>query len=119
MNKNLHTRNTIWLSRLVGYGAMLVSAIPVANAQNPQILEHGRTLLEINCSACHATGKSGQSTLNKAPEFRKLGEKYPLENLSEALAEGIMTGHPDMPQFVFAPADISAILAYLKSIAEQ
>jgi hypothetical protein len=32
------------------------------------------------------------------------------------LAEGLSTGHPDMPEFVFEPHDISAILAYLQSI---
>jgi hypothetical protein len=28
-------------------------------------------------------------------------------------------GHPDMPEFVFEPDDIIAILAYLSSIQEQ
>ena len=36
--------------------------------------------------------------------------------LAEALAEGILTGHRDMPEFHFPPSDINAIIHYLQSI---
>jgi mono/diheme cytochrome c family protein len=36
--------------------------------------------------------------------------------LEEALAEGISTGHPDMPEFVADPDQIDAILAYIESL---
>jgi len=39
-----------------------------------------------------------------------------VDNLAEALAEGILTGHPQMPEFAFPPDDVAAIIAYLKSI---
>jgi hypothetical protein len=39
--------------------------------------------------------------------------------LAEALAEGLSVGHPDMPELVFEPDQIVAILAYLKSIQEH
>ena len=48
-----------------------------------------------------------------------LGQRYPIESLEESLGEGIMSGHPDMPEFVFEIRDVSAILAYLKSIQES
>jgi cytochrome c len=48
-----------------------------------------------------------------------LGKRYPIEFLEEALGEGIISGHPDMPTFEFAPADVGAIVAYLKSIQER
>ncbi len=51
-----------------------------------------------------------------APAFRDLNRNYPLDNLGEALAEGILTGHPAMPEFQFAPEDINAILRYLESV---
>jgi mono/diheme cytochrome c family protein len=41
---------------------------------------------------------------------------YPPESLAEALAEGIVSGHPDMPEFVFKPPEIEAIIAYLDSL---
>jgi hypothetical protein len=33
--------------------------------------------------------------------FRTLGKRYPIEALEEALGEGIISGHPDMPEFRF------------------
>jgi cytochrome c len=56
------------------------------------------------------------SSLAAAPPFRTLGERYPIADLEEALAEGILTGHPAMPQLSFGPADIAAITAYLQSL---
>jgi cytochrome c len=90
-----------------------------ASAQDGPSVDRGRALLEANCAGCHATGKTGESPLTKAPQFRNLSQKYPLANLSEALAEGIMTGHPAMPQFVFSPIEIDSILAYLDSISQR
>ena len=34
----------------------------------------------------------------------------------KSLAEGIVSGHPDMPIFVFDPHDVAAIVQYLESI---
>jgi hypothetical protein len=51
--------------------------------------------------------------------FRTLSRKYKIEGLAEALAEGLSTGHPDMPEFVFAPEDVGAIIDYLQSIQQQ
>jgi len=42
--------------------------------------------------------------------------KYPVESLAESLGEGIVSGHPDMPIFVFNPHDVEAIIEYLQSI---
>ncbi len=106
------------LIRLAAFWALVIGSMGGASAQDEPSIDRGRLLLEASCGACHATGKTGDSPLAKAPLFRRLSHKYPLENLSESLAEGIMTGHPAMPQFVFPPADISSILTYLGSIAE-
>jgi hypothetical protein len=51
-----------------------------------------------------------------APPFRDLHKVYPVESLEEALAEGIMTGHPDMPQFRFEPYQIKSLIAFLSSL---
>ncbi|MFX8373894.1 cytochrome c, partial [Acinetobacter baumannii] len=69
----------------------------------------GRAILEANCARCHAVGLTGESPLAKAPAFRTLKKRYPIESLAEALAEGIVTGHPGMPQFTFSPSEIDAI----------
>ena len=73
-------------------------------------------LVEQNCSRCHAIGKEGDSPHPQAPLLRTLSRKYPIEDLAESLAEGIVSGHPDMPVFVFNPHDVEAIIQYLQSI---
>ena len=34
----------------------------------------------------------------------------------QAFAEGIVTGHPSMPEFRLAPDQINGVIAYLKSL---
>jgi mono/diheme cytochrome c family protein len=98
---------------------MLMSA-GTTPAQDQRALEsHGQELLSTNCSRCHAIGRAGNSTHPEAPPFRTLGHRYPIEVLAEALAEGLSSGHPDMPEFRFEIDDVDAILAYLKSIQEK
>lgn len=100
--------------------AALAMLIPVSAPVSAGELElRGKALLDAQCSRCHAIGTSGASPHEKAPAFRHLGRKYKLETLAEPLAEGIVTGHPDMPQAIFKPGEIEAILAYLTSIAER
>lgn len=81
----------------------------------PQI-DYGRKLVEENCSRCHAVTSTDKSSHPDAPPFRTLSRRYPIEDLAEALAEGISTGHPDMPEFVAAPEQVDAIIAYIRSI---
>lgn len=75
-------------------------------------------MLAEQCARCHATGKIGDSPLAAAPPFRSLATKYPIDSLAEALAEGITTGHPEMPEFVFTTDEIAAILTYLDRIGD-
>jgi cytochrome c len=82
-------------------------------------LKRGEALVQRDCARCHAVGKTGASTHKEAPPFRTLGKRYPIESLEEALAEGIVSGHPDMPEFQFDPDDVGAIIAYLKSIQQR
>jgi mono/diheme cytochrome c family protein len=79
----------------------------------------GEALVTANCARCHAVGRTGASTHPDAPPFRTLSRKYKIEGLAEALAEGLSTGHPDMPEFVFAPEEVGAIIDYLQSIQQQ
>jgi cytochrome c len=79
----------------------------------------GEALLTANCARCHAVGRTGESVHPDAPPFRTLSRKYKIEGLAEALAEGIFTGHPDMPEFVFEPDEVGAIIDYLQSIQQR
>jgi cytochrome c len=51
-----------------------------------------------------------------APPFRELHNRYPVETLEESLAEGIVTGHADMPQFQLSPDQIDDLIAFLKTL---
>ena len=82
-------------------------------------IAHGHALLTDNCARCHAVEAEGDSPFAPAPPFRTLNERYDVEVLEEALAEGIVSGHPAMPEFVFAPDDVGDIIAYLKSLERQ
>lgn len=83
------------------------------------LIARGKALVETNCARCHAIGLTGESPHPDAPAFRTLSRNYPIESLAEALAEGISTGHPDMPEFVATPEQIDAILAYIGSLGPR
>ncbi len=87
-----------------------------APTEDEQLLKRGEALLQKNCAPCHAIGKTGDSPRKEAPPFRTLSQRYPVEQLEESLGEGIMSGHPDMPEFSFDAEDVGAIIDYLNSI---
>jgi cytochrome c len=62
------------------------------------------------------SAKTATVLIRRLRHFRTLSGKYPVEDLTESLAEGIVSGHPDMPIFVFSPHDVEAIIQYLQSI---
>src|SRR4051795_10673923 len=99
--------------RLTILSILAMVASPVLAQGNPQA---GQRLAEASCSRCHAVGRIGDSPLPIAPPFRTLHTRYPVESLAEALAEGIMTGHPSMPEFRLDPDQIENLIAYLKTL---
>jgi cytochrome c len=80
--------------------------------------QRGQAFVQTNCAQCHAIGRVGDSPVPEAPPFRTLHNRYPIESLAEAFAEGITTGHPSMPQFQLDPAQINDLLAYLESVQD-
>jgi cytochrome c len=90
----------------------LAGANPVA-ATNPG---QGKRLALLYCAKCHAIDKVSPSPLRIAPPFRTLHERYPVESLQEALAEGIVTGHPTMPEFRFDADQVDDLIAFLKTL---
>lgn len=82
----------------------------------PSAAQRGAAYAEAHCSGCHAIGRSGDSALAAAPHFRALGRRYPVSDLAEAFAEGIVTAHGDMPQFEMSTDENADLVAYLQSI---
>lgn len=116
LTRNLRTASTVCAAAM----AFLMGAVAPAAAEPDEVLlaARGAGLIEEKCSRCHATGMTDQSTHRDAPPFREVVTRYPVETLAEALGEGIITGHPDMPFFVFEPDEIDAILAYLATLQD-
>ncbi|MEO8320428.1 MAG: cytochrome c [Bradyrhizobium sp.] len=99
---------------LIPLALALMTLTPAAAASPDQ--QRGKTFALTNCARCHSIDKVTQSPLKIAPPFRTLHKHYPIETIAEALAEGIVTGHPSMPQFQLDPDQIHDLLAYLKTL---
>ncbi len=92
----------------------LILMIPALAASPAE--QRGKTFAQTNCARCHSIDRVTQSPLKIAPPFRTLHNRYPVETLGEALAEGIETGHPTMPAFQLDPDQIHDLLSYLKTL---
>jgi cytochrome c len=95
------------------------TAVPAVTARAEDLLRQGEALVARECARCHGIGRTDTSRHPQAPLFRTLSKRYPIESLEEALGEGIISGHPDMPEFQFDADDVGAIIAYLKSIQDR
>jgi cytochrome c len=92
---------------------VLLGTPTLAQAQS---VHRGKAYAQANCARCHAIGPTGESPFKPAPPFRTLRLRYPVETLEEALGEGIVTGHPAMPEFRMEPDQIADFIAFLKSL---
>lgn len=100
---------------LAVWGLAGAKAAPPVRGPSEEI-DRGRRIVQRDCASCHAVGPTGDSPHPKAPRFRQLHERYDVESLGEALAEGLTVGHGPMPEWTFGPGDTAAIVAYLKSL---
>ncbi len=90
-------------------------AITPALAASPAE-QRGKAYAHSHCARCHAIDRVSNSPLKIAPPFRTLHLRYPIETLGEALAEGIYTGHAEMPAVELDPDQIHDLLSYLKTL---
>ncbi|MGZ3410815.1 MAG: c-type cytochrome [Xanthobacteraceae bacterium] len=101
--------------RLMIVGLSIALTTFPALAQTPGV-QRGQTYARANCSRCHSIDKVTPSPLTIAPPFRDLHKRYPVENLEEPLAEGIVTGHINMPEFKLAPDQVRDFISFLKTL---
>ena len=103
---------------LAASGAFLLAPAGAPRAQTAagDPVELGRVIAERDCSSCHAIGREGNSPFEGAPRWRTLHERFDVADLAEALAEGISVGHEAMPVRTYEPAEVQALIAYLKSL---
>jgi cytochrome c len=82
-------------------------------------VERGAVFAREQCSSCHTVGADGASPLAAAPPLREISRRYPVEQLEEAFAEGFVTAHSTMPEFVLDAGQNRDLIAYLASIQEE
>jgi mono/diheme cytochrome c family protein len=98
-------------------GAMLFVLAGAAQAQGLlPAQQRGLTFVRVHCAQCHSIDKVSASPLRVAPPFRTLHQRYPVESLEEALGEGIVAGHPSMPEFRLDPGQVGDVIAFLKTL---
>jgi mono/diheme cytochrome c family protein len=112
------TKRKAWCSGMTAAmaGGLLLPALPAMAQQHAADPAQGRKLAETHCARCHAVDETGASPRADAPPLRELKRRYPVDNLAEAMAEGLSTGHPDMPEFTFTPEQVADLLGYLKAL---
>jgi cytochrome c len=102
--------------RVVWTALFICAEFGGANAQISPTVQRGKTFAQANCSRCHSVDKVSPSSLLLAPPFRNLHLRYPVDSLAESLAEGIVTGHPSMPEFRLDPGEVDDFINFLKSL---
>ncbi len=87
-----------------------VTADPVAR---------GYAIARSRCAVCHAVGKDDPSPtwVNSNAAFRRLAERFPIPMLQQAAQTGILSGHDEMPEFIFTLDEMTALLSYMDSLS--
>ncbi|MCP5080972.1 MAG: cytochrome c [Alphaproteobacteria bacterium] len=108
----------ISVRRTLLVAAFLAGSLGAGLAEESSPSQKGQEIATKLCARCHSVTRDGDSPFAEAPPFRTFSSKWPLESLEEALAEGIVVGHPAMPEFIFGPEDIQNLLSYIASISQ-
>jgi cytochrome c len=101
----------------IACAALSVADFGSALADSVGDVVKGKAFVQQNCARCHAVSLDDDSHMPEAPALRSLHKRYPIDSLAEAFAEGIVTGHPEMPKYELDTSTINDMLAYIKSLA--
>ena len=105
------------LTIIIGSLALGVSQAQASNGDPAR----GHAFARQYCSKCHSVeAHKLKSPVAEAPPFATFSRYWPLEDIEEALAEGIMVGHNKypMPVFQLGPDEIADLISYLRTIQE-
>jgi mono/diheme cytochrome c family protein len=97
------------------FGIFLYASTAVA--ADPEEIKAGQKIAQGLCASCHAIGMAGKSPHPSAAPFRTIIAKGNIEGLRATLSEGMIVGHPHMPQLRFKPDEANAIISYLQSLS--
>lgn len=110
--------SAVLLAAFTATGPATAAPAP-AEPTEAQSIALGKALVARNCGMCHAVGRTRMSANPQAPPLRDLHRRMDVEMLGEGLAQGILTGHPAMPEFRFEPNEVIGIVRYLRSIQSR
>lgn len=97
-------------------GLKRVGEPETAAAETDKLVNEGRALAERNCAWCHAVGKTGDSPNPRAPRWRDLNKRHPIQALRDPLTRGIARPHDEMPKFQLSDEETDRIVAYINSL---
>lgn len=110
-------RIVTWAHQTAIATLLVFATAGAATAEESSPSQKGQEIAAKLCARCHAIARDDESAFAEAPPFRTFAAKWPLESLEEAFAEGIVVGHPAMPEFQFGPEDIQNLLSYIGSLS--
>lgn len=90
-----------------------------AAADNLAAIEKGRTVASRACASCHSIGLRGDSPVADAAPFRDLVSRWSGEEIENALKTGLSISHRAKMVSQIADADADALIAFLRSLAEE
>lgn len=94
-------------------GSVSEGAPPAASAQR---VEEGAAVAQRWCASCHVVGEAQQSqALDGAPSFPDIAQRG--AGSPAALRRALIGNHPVMPQFPVTERQITALSAYIASLA--
>jgi mono/diheme cytochrome c family protein len=96
----------------------ILIVLPASAYAGSSEIDLGRELAELNCASCHNIEKTGDSPFDAAPPFRTIPEKYKPSELEEAFVEGIVVGHPAMPEWQMTGEQAAAMSAFIADLAQ-
>ena len=105
------------LTLTLALSSLAIPSLP-ARAEDAS-LTAGRQLAVARCGGCHAVYAEGESPNPRAPRFRDLGAGFPFDGLREALATGMIVGHPQMPVQHLTQVESGDLIAYVRSLQTQ
>lgn len=99
---------------------LIVSGVMMSGPawSNGALIPPGRAIAEANCARCHSIEKTGASPFTAAPPFRIIARLYKATDLEEAFVEGIVVGHPAMPEFQMTGEEAAALAAFIDSLGQ-
>ena len=91
-------------------------AEPAATPVRQDAVSRGQVFVTTACAGCHAIGRDDASPLAEAPPLRDIAARRDPESLADGFADGLVTSHPAMPEFVFRASEIDDLMAWLETL---